>query len=469
MKRSKKLIALAAALAVVCVATVVLTQYEEKQEAIKNSGETILSIDPDTVNALSWEFIDGGLAFHKDDTGWHYDDDAAFPVSEQAVNDILAHFESFSAAFIIENVTDYAQYGLDDPDCVITLDAGSETYTVKLGDLSEMDAQRYVDIGDGRVYLVKDDPTDFLATALSGMIRHDDTPVFETVKSIVFEGEQHYQIGVAESGSSYSEEDIYSAAIGEDSLDLDSEKVTEYLNTVTGLELLNYETYNATDKELAACGLDSPELSVTVHYSETDEEGNETENACTLHIARNPDELEAYEKAEAEGAEELPAVTKYVRVGDSPILYQLSDDAYDTLSAAAYNDLRHDAVFRADFSTVTQLDITLEGQTHALIPEEETEDERHWYCGEEEIVIADIQTALEALSADSFTEEAPSGKEELRVTAHLDNEAMPQVEICLYRYDGSLCLATVNGESVSLVERSAVMELVEAVQAIVLN
>ena len=36
-------------------------------------------------------------------------------------------------------------------------------------------------------------------------------------------------------------------------------------------------------------------------------------------------------------------------------------------------------------------------------------------------------------------------------------------------YDGSFCLAAVDGEPVSLVSRASVIELVEAVQGIVLN
>ena len=45
----------------------------------------------------------------------------------------------------------------------------------------------------------------------------------------------------------------------------------------------------------------------------------------------------------------------------------------------------------------------------------------------------------------------------------------PEIEIILYRYDGSNCLAVVDGQSVSLVPRASAMEVVESVQAIVLN
>lgn len=38
----------------------------------------------------------------------------------------------------------------------------------------------------------------------------------------------------------------------------------------------------------------------------------------------------------------------------------------------------------------------------------------------------------------------------------------------LYRYDGTYCLAVVDGTPVSLVERSYVVDLIEAVNAIVL-
>lgn len=92
------------------------------------------------------------------------------------INELIEQFEQFSAAFIIEEVTDYSQYGLDDPVCTIEMVAGEETYNIKLGDYSSMDSQRYVSIGDGNVYLATSDPMDYFDATLSDMILHDDTP-----------------------------------------------------------------------------------------------------------------------------------------------------------------------------------------------------------------------------------------------------------------------------------------------------
>ena len=104
MKRSKRLITLVAILAVVCVATFALTKYEKKQEEIQNSDAVILEISSDSVESISWEVSEEGLAFHKTEEGWLYDDDEAFPVNEDEITDILSHFESFGVSFIIENV-----------------------------------------------------------------------------------------------------------------------------------------------------------------------------------------------------------------------------------------------------------------------------------------------------------------------------------------------------------------------------
>ena len=76
--------------------------------------------------------------------------------------------------------------------------------------------------------------------------------------------------------------------------------------------------------------------------------------------------------------------------------------------------------------------------------------------------------ALAALEVDHFTSEAPTQKEEISLTAHLDLEGEPTVSIQLYRYDGDSCLAVVDGTSVGLVPREQVVDLIETVNAIVL-
>lgn len=419
MKRAKRLYVLLGVLVVVCIAAFAVVKHEERQEEIRNSGEIVLEIDPETVDALSWEYESESLAFHKDET-WQYDEDAAFPVSEEKIQELLESFQALEAAFIIKEVTDYSQYGLDNPVCTIHLSAGEEDYEIKLGNYSTMDSQRYLSTGDGNVYLVEDDPMEDYEITIRDMIANDETPSFGQVTGIQFEGADSYQVVYQEyseeSPYTYCSEDVYFRQEGEDLKPLDTNLVESYLSGIENLTLDNYMTYQAGTEDLSQYGLDAPELTVTVTYTpEEDEEG----------------------------------------------------ESYEKLIAAGYDDLRHKEALTADFTQVTGLDITLEGSVYNLTSEGSGEDKTFRF-GEEEVDVADLQSALEGLTADSFTQEEPTQKEEIALTVYLDSEVHPSVQIQLYRYDGENCLAVIDGEPVSLIPRSAVVDLIEAVNAIVL-
>lgn len=469
MKRAKRLYVLLGVLVVVCIAAFAVVKHEERQEEIRNSGEIVLEIDPETVDALSWEYESESLAFHKDET-WQYDEDAAFPVSEEKIQELLESFQALEAAFIIKEVTDYSQYGLDNPVCTIHLSAGEEDYEIKLGNYSTMDSQRYLSTGDGNVYLVEDDPMEDYEITIRDMIASDETPSFGQVTGIQFEGADSYQVVYQEyseeSPYTYCSEDVYFRQEGEDLKPLDTNLVESYLSGIENLTLDNYMTYQAGTEDLSQYGLDAPELTVTVTYTpEEDEEGES--QTFTLHISRSPEERAAAENDTASEEDEEEEITAYARVGDSEIVYQITGESYEKLIAAGYDDLRHKEALTADFTQVTGLDITLEGTVYNLTSEGSGEDKTFRF-GEEEVDVADLQSALEGLTADSFTQEEPTQKEEIALTVYLDSEVHPSVQIQLYRYDGENCLAVIDGEPVSLIPRSAVVDLIEAVNAIVL-
>ncbi|ALP93715.1 DUF4340 domain-containing protein [Intestinimonas butyriciproducens] len=452
-----------------CAATFGVIRYEEHKEVIRNSDAIVLEIDSDAVQTLSWEYGSETLAFHKEDT-WLYDGDAAFPVDEEKIQERLELFRAFGVSFIIEDVEDYGQYGLDKPICTIRLSTADETWEILLGNYSSMDSQRYVSVGDGNVYLVQNDPLDYFDAGLSDMIDHDETPDFDKVTGIRFAGTESYSITYEEdSGNTYCEEDVYFAERAGSLLPLDTSRVDAYLQKISGLSLTDYVTYNATAEELEACGLDTPELTVTVDYTYEDEARNEITQTFVLQISRDPEEQKAAEEAsdQEEGTAE-EEITAYARVGDSRIVYRITANEYKALMDASYDALRHLEVLSADFSDVTQLDISLEGAAYSITAEGSGDGRTYSYLGEE-LEIGDLQSTLESLKAESFTDERPTQKKEIGLTVHLDNENYPEVRIELYRYDGTNCLAVVDGTPVSLVARADVVDLIEAVNEIVLN
>ena len=471
MSRSKKLCVLLGLLAAVCGATLILLQVEEQKEKIKNSEDVILELPWESVTALSWEHDGKTLSFHKEGT-WLYDGDDAFPVSEERIQELLEQFEAFGVSFIIEDVEDYGQYGLDNPVCTIDLEAGEESWQIQLGDYSKMDSKRYVSVGDGNVYLVNNDPLDLFDTTLNSMIDNDDIPYWDRVTELSFDGEETYSAVYQEdSGSTYSSEDVYFVRQDGKDAPLDTSRVESYLWLIRSMDLNNYVSYNATEEELAQYGLDDPDLTVTLDYTAENEDGVAETGTFVLHISRDLETKQAAEQAEQDGQEEdeeAELSSAYVRAGDSRIVYEISGDRYKELMEAFYDDLRHQEVFWADFDEVYQIGVFLEGANYTISSEKDG-DERIWSYQEEEVDISDFQNAQVCLRADSFTGEKPTGKEEIRLALYLENENCPEVSLKLYRYDGELCLAEVDGKPVSLVRRSYAVDLIEAVHAIVLN
>lgn len=469
MKRFKKIYILLGVLAVVCLATLGVMQIEEHKEKIKNTDEVIMSVPTDSVSSLSWEYESEKFAFHKGEK-WLYDTDEAFPVDEEKINRILEQFQEFGAAFIIEEVEDYGQYGLDEPVCTIHLTTEAQTYDILLGDYSSMDSQRYVSIGDGNVYLVKKDPFDYFEVTINDLIEHDRTPSFGKVTDISFAGTENYSIAYEEdSTDTYCADDTYFIRQDEKTLPLDTSRVKDYLRNISYLNLTDYVTYNATDDELAGFGLNEPELVVTVDYISTDEDGEEISDMFVLSISRSPEDKAATQETTVEDSDlENEDFTAYVRVGKSQIVYKINYVEYENLMAVSYDSLRHQEVLSADTSDIRQIDITMEEKVYTITSKDENDERTYYYQGEE-VEMTSLNSCLKKLNATGFTEEQPTQKEEIRLVVYLDNENFPEIVIELYRYDGNNCLAVVDGKPVSFVLRSGVVDLMEAVYGIVLN
>ena len=468
MRKATKLYVLLGVLVVVCAAAFAVSHYEQKKEDIKNSGEVVLTIPTDSVTALSWTNEDGTFAFTKGDDGWTYDDDSAFPVSGEKVEEMLAQFESFAAAFTIEGVDDYSQYGLSDPVCTVNITAGDDSYTVTLGDFSKMDEQRYVSIGDGNAYLVANDPYDEFDAVLRDMILDDSIPEFTTATEIAFSGGESYTLTRDEDKKSICADDLYFTG----DKPVDTANVSTLMSTLKTVELTNYVTYNLTDEESAAYGMDSPDLVTTVSYDIEDDDGTVTESGTVAYtLSSNVEELAAYDKAMEDGDDTLPDVTRYMRVGDSPIVYKITETAYDKLTAVSYNELRHQKLFTADFAAVTSVDVTLDGSTYTFTrtPAEKDGEDDVWTYNDEEFDVADLKSALTALSADTFDlDGVTAGQTEIELTVNLDNEDFPSITLTLCRNDGSTCVAKVDGAAVALIPRSQAVSLIEAVNALTL-
>ncbi len=454
MPKKKKIYILLSILAVVCIATVIVSNTEQKKEDIKTNGEVVLEIKPSEVTSLSWTIASNTLSFTKDES-WLYDDDNAYPLDNVKIADLLGIFKQFSSTYIIENVTDYAQYGLSNPICTINISTSDNSYTIKLGDVSKMDSQRYVDIGDGNVYLATSDPYDSYNIELSSLILNDEIPSMKEVTSISFSGNQNYTINKTE-GTSICEDDEYFV----DDKSLDNDLVDDYISTIKNLDLYDYVTYNVSDEELEEYGLSNPELTININYTSKDNEENQN---LTLYVSSNVEELEKYNNASDDQKDE-DAVTRYIRVNDSKIIYSISSTKYNTLTSNSYDDLRHQEIFPGDFDSVTSIDIVLDGNDYTFI-----KDGDNFKYNDEEIEITTLRNGITSLNVNEFANDTNSNQKEVSITLNMDNENYPTYKMDFYRYDGTSCLVYVDDNPYAYVNRSDVVSIIEAINTIVLN
>lgn len=323
---------------------------------------------------------------------------------------------------------------------------------------------------------------------LSDVIDHDDPLAYNKVTKIALNGVENRDITrQEESKDSYCKDDVYFLQGENGNLPLDTARVDSYLKGIRQLKLKDYVTYNVTEKELADYGLDAPELTVTVDYTyqEPADKGNggkkepeEKSGTYVLKLGRSPadrkktpvetilKETDGGKQEEKEKAEN--DITAYVRIGDSQIVYEVKGKEYLNIIKASYDEFRHKKAFTGDLQDVSEIDVVMEDKEYLFTSKLE-DGERVWSYQGGEVSFAGFETALNGLTADSFTGEEPEKKREVSLTFHLDNDTFPQVQVELYRYDGAHCLAVVDGESVSLIARGAAVELMEAVNAIVLD
>ena len=429
MNRQKKLLILVGVLVALCAVIAIVSGVQKHIESISTIDEEIVAADPDGLTAVSWTKDGTTLSFTQADGTWQDASDAAFPVDQEKMADFLSHFESVHASFIIENVEDFAQYGLDDPGCTITL--------------TSADGDTVLELGDGTVYLIDDDLAGYAVTDRDELMRQDVIPGYDTLDGIVATGETAFTVEHRpDEELCYTDAYEYYLNDGGSYEPLDSGKVEGLVDTLNALDRSDYATYTADEASLAGYGLDAPALTFTVT---TTLDG--TQESHALAFGQDGDG------------------NHYLRMDDSPIVYRVDADAYaDDVAAAGYDTLRPDEVLALNWDTVESIDFTIDDTVYTAVKSGDT-----WTINDTEVEFGDVQDAIDGLTVNTFNDETADRKQEIAFTVHLDSEAFPEVSVAVYQYDGENCLVQLDGVTLGLAARSLAVDLTEAVNAITLG
>ncbi len=294
--------------------TTELVARAEQKEA-EASQIPFVSVESDDLTALSWSYDGETYALQKNADGtWQWPEDAEFPVNQTTVSYMEYALSDITATRTLEDVTDLTQYGLDDPQSVISYTTADDT-TVEIltGDYNDVSSEYYAQLaGTDTVYLVSGDYMEDFQYAIDDLLQTESLPIYEedTELRVTIDG----KTTVYDLTEEAEETDVTDS--GDDDAEDSSDTAPTAQEIVDGVRGLNFETcvnYKADKSELASYGLDKPQMSFTIKGEETADDGSSTAVQFTLQIG------------------ERTGDSYYVRLKDSKMVYTVSAEEINAL------------------------------------------------------------------------------------------------------------------------------------------
>lgn len=260
MKKSTRLLLLLALLLLLLGLVAFFALRQAPSEEGKNraqASQVVLSLDPAAITSIITHYDGHSLTFVRQEGAWVLQGEPAFPLRQSFVNTMQARLAAFGVSGSFSS-DDFAQYGLDNPLCSITVTQGKATHTLDIGDRNRTTGDYYLRIrGDDLLYTT----TALYAGAfLMGRLDllTDDLPLALPVTDVT---------RVALSGGR-------TFTRGKDSLFVDEQgnvpgaaKITDYLTTLLNPEYIECIDDSIDTFDRALLGFDKPTLQVTLTHT----------------------------------------------------------------------------------------------------------------------------------------------------------------------------------------------------------
>ena len=205
------------------------------KEMVDASTQTAPPVEGVTALAL----CDGDvtLRFEKDETGaWTWFDDPAFPLDQTALEDLLALPAALDSGETVADVQELAVYGLEAPKKYITVTSDGVDVAYYLGDQAA-DGRWYVLTPAGTVRYTSDENKMLLSRSIYAMAVLPVLPVIEPDRLVSVS--------------------LLRAVTG---------KTAALADEIAALTLTACVDYDPAEGAAAVCGLDTPEVTLTVNY-----------------------------------------------------------------------------------------------------------------------------------------------------------------------------------------------------------
>ena len=246
---------------------------EDTADAVDNSTLSNSAQLPMT-EASYLEYDNGQITcrFRKDEDGWKWVDNEAFPLDAAYIEETLAELDAMSASLTpVEPAVEAADAGLDDAQRYLTVTVGEETTTLRFGD--QKDDQWYMAVdGQEDTYLVADGFVQRMNSSIYSMA------VLPTLPELTEDNLTVITVRGSDEGQTVRMSKTDEGWICE------NRQVTEQVQAMeTALADFTFDScfnFDPSPDAAPLCGLTAPTATVTVAYVNT--VGTETTLTLTL-------------------------------------------------------------------------------------------------------------------------------------------------------------------------------------------
>ena len=438
MGRGKKLIFLLCGLAVLvlaCFGVKMITQHKEtvlaEEEAALSSVMDLQVAEYDDITAMSWVYLDTELTLEKNEDGdWVCPEEPDCPINQVTAGYMCTAASSVTGTLYAEDVEDFSDYELAEPELTLTVTAGDLSRTYEVGAYSDLVGAYYMRVdGGSELYLEDGTLESYFWYDLYNLVDMESGPEdaeqYEalSVKSdyttlSLFRSDEPLDYGWSDNFSWFSD--------AESILPVDAEEAEALCEELIDISWDSCVTWDASAADIKSYGLSDPQATVTLSY--TDADGDTQSYAVQFGNYTDGDGV-------------------YARVKGSSMVYICDAGILDDFLFADTASMLPAAFLSLDTESVTAM----------MVLTSDAGMETDVY-GEDE------QAFLEDLSALNYVEVVTglSGREELlTVELELENEACPTLTLRFSSYDSNVSLCDVNGLFTVSLSRTTVQSLAE--------
>ena len=162
-------------------------QKKAEQELLDK--EYVTNLEAAEIQAITYDYSGGTYSFAKQEDTWVYAEDSSLSIIQSYIESMVQKAAQMEAQSVIREVTDLAQYGLEEPSETVRFATEDGEYELLVGDYNSMSSIYYVcDAADtGVVYAVDSSDLSSFNYALEDLIEEEETTETEATEVEVTE------------------------------------------------------------------------------------------------------------------------------------------------------------------------------------------------------------------------------------------------------------------------------------------